>query len=82
MVDDGRMPPPREINKRRVWFRHQIGASFDELPGGVDQVGSHYLEQWATQRQADTEAMAELTELSKTPGAVVYYRGYMMDRRS
>lgn len=38
MVGDGRMPPPREINSRRVWDRHQVDASFDELPGGVDQV--------------------------------------------
>lgn len=37
MVADGRMPPPREINSRRVWDRHQVDASFDDLPGGADQ---------------------------------------------
>jgi len=36
MVADGRMPSPREINRRRVWDRLQIDAAFDDLPGGAD----------------------------------------------
>lgn len=32
--------------------------------------------------QLDPEGWAELTELSKTPGQIVYYRGYLMDRET
>jgi predicted DNA-binding transcriptional regulator AlpA len=32
MVDDGRMPAPKEINKRRVWDRHALDLAFDALP--------------------------------------------------
>ena len=38
LVTDSRMPPPREINRRRIWDRHQIDALFDELPGGLDNL--------------------------------------------
>jgi predicted DNA-binding transcriptional regulator AlpA len=32
MVVDRRMPPPRIINNRRVWDRHELDASFEALP--------------------------------------------------
>ena len=32
MVKDGRMPPPKEINSRRVWDRRALDAAFDDLP--------------------------------------------------
>ena len=37
MVVDGRMPKPREINRRRVWDRHQVDTAFDMLPGGSEE---------------------------------------------
>lgn len=36
MVDDGRMPPPKCINARRVWSRPALEAAFADLP----EVGS------------------------------------------
>lgn len=37
LVKDGRMPPPRCIDARRVWDRHALDLAFDELPmDGVD----------------------------------------------
>lgn len=97
MVTDGRMPPPREINRRRIWDRHQVDASFDELPGGIDDVPDRFRRrrlEWSQQQEVapkapskpheliDAETLAELQELSKTPGAVVYYRGALMDRET
>ncbi len=32
MVKDGRMPPPRRIDARKVWDRHALDLAFDELP--------------------------------------------------
>lgn len=32
LVRDGRMPPPKEIDARRVWDRHRLDAAFEELP--------------------------------------------------
>ena len=32
MVADGRMPPPKKINARRVWDRKGLDESFDALP--------------------------------------------------
>lgn len=32
MVNDGRMPRPREINARRVWDRRELDLAFDNLP--------------------------------------------------
>src|SRR6185437_12771287 len=32
MVGDGRMPPPKQINARRVWDRKQLDQSFEALP--------------------------------------------------
>ncbi len=32
MVDDGRMPKPKQINGRTVWDRHELDLSFDALP--------------------------------------------------
>jgi predicted DNA-binding transcriptional regulator AlpA len=35
MVTDGRMPPPKCINSRRVWSRLAVEQSFAELPDGA-----------------------------------------------
>jgi excisionase family DNA binding protein len=32
MVDDGRMPAPKVINRRQVWDRHALDLAFDALP--------------------------------------------------
>ena len=32
MVNDGRMPPPKLINTRRVWARSEIERHFWDLP--------------------------------------------------
>jgi len=32
MVEDGRMPAPKVINRRQVWDRHALDAAFDALP--------------------------------------------------
>jgi excisionase family DNA binding protein len=32
MVQDGRAPFPKVINKRLVWDRHALDAAFDSLP--------------------------------------------------
>ena len=32
MVADGRMPPPKQINSRKVWMRPMIEKAFAELP--------------------------------------------------
>lgn len=32
MVNDGRMPKPKEINSRRIWDRHALDMAFDALP--------------------------------------------------
>ena len=42
MVADGRMPPPKLINSRKVWMRPKIEKAFADLPeeGEVEQPGS------------------------------------------
>ncbi len=32
MVADGRMPPARQINSRKVWKRQEVEKWFDDLP--------------------------------------------------
>jgi hypothetical protein len=32
LVDDGRMPAPRRIDRRKVWDRYEIDVAFDALP--------------------------------------------------
>ena len=32
MVSDGRMPPPKRVNRRRLWDRVGIEMAFHELP--------------------------------------------------
>ncbi len=32
MVTDGRMPPPKRINARKVWDRAAIDSAFEALP--------------------------------------------------
>jgi hypothetical protein len=39
MVADGRMPPPKRINARRVWSRPALEAAFAELPDFVNVDG-------------------------------------------
>jgi predicted DNA-binding transcriptional regulator AlpA len=34
MVEDGRMPSPRRMNKRALWHRLEVEASFTALPTG------------------------------------------------
>ena len=38
MVRDGRMPPPKIIDRRKVWDRRQIDERFEDLPidGSLD----------------------------------------------
>jgi predicted DNA-binding transcriptional regulator AlpA len=38
MVSDGRMPPAKQINSRKVWMRTKVEKAFAELPeDGQDQ---------------------------------------------
>lgn len=37
MVEDGRMPPAKRIDARKVWDRSSLDASFDLLPSAGDQ---------------------------------------------
>lgn len=32
LVDDGRMPKPKQINARRVWDRRQLDHAFEAIP--------------------------------------------------
>jgi predicted DNA-binding transcriptional regulator AlpA len=34
MVKDGRMPPPKRVNRRTIWDRRSLDAAFDSLPEG------------------------------------------------
>lgn len=34
LVNDGRMPPPKQIDGRKVWDVRALDAAFDTLPGG------------------------------------------------
>lgn len=36
MVADGRMPPPKHVNARRIWDRRRLEAAFTALPGDED----------------------------------------------
>lgn len=36
MVADGRMPPPKRVDSRKIWDRLQLDESFTALPGGGD----------------------------------------------
>lgn len=36
MVNDGRMPRPLRINRRKIWHRLQIDDAFDELHNTTD----------------------------------------------
>ena len=36
MVKDGRMPPPKDVNSRKLWDRFGLDAAFDDLPGEDD----------------------------------------------
>lgn len=31
LVDDGRMPKPKRIDRRVIWDRHELDAAFNEL---------------------------------------------------
>jgi hypothetical protein len=37
MVKDGRMPLPKKAGKRTIWDRHQLDASFEDLPDRNDE---------------------------------------------
>lgn len=32
LVRDGRMPPPKLIDRRKVWDRNALDSAFDDLP--------------------------------------------------
>lgn len=32
LVRDGRMPPPKRIDARKVWYRRELDAAFEALP--------------------------------------------------
>jgi hypothetical protein len=38
LVADGRMPPPKRINSRKMWDRHDLDRAFDALPGGSTEI--------------------------------------------
>lgn len=39
MVDDGRMPKPKEINNRLVWNREALRRAFEALPDRDTEAG-------------------------------------------
>lgn len=38
MVRDGRMPKPKHIDSRRVWYRLKLELAFAQLPGDDDDM--------------------------------------------
>lgn len=38
MVKDGRMPKPKHIDSRRVWYRLKLEQAFARLPGDDDDI--------------------------------------------
>ena len=38
LTADGRMPPPKRIDGRRVWDRKQVDRAFDRLEGGAEMI--------------------------------------------
>jgi predicted DNA-binding transcriptional regulator AlpA len=38
LVGDGRMPPPRMIDSRKVWDIQEIDAAFDDLPHNTPSI--------------------------------------------
>lgn len=36
MVKDGRMPPPKRVNSRKLWDRFELDAAFGDLPSAAD----------------------------------------------
>jgi predicted DNA-binding transcriptional regulator AlpA len=40
LVDNGRMPPPVEIDRIRVWDRHDLDAAFEDLKNAPDRPNS------------------------------------------
>ena len=38
MVQDGRMPQPKLINRRHVWLRARIERAFEQLPDAANDV--------------------------------------------
>lgn len=77
---------------RRFSDRRGVAPTFDVLPGGMDQVPLDRPSRIAetlfnggsprTPPGISSDDWAELSELSKTPGAVVFYRGHLMDRET
>lgn len=49
MVADGRMPPPKQIDGRRVWDRLRLDAAFAALPdeAGRADAGDEIDDKWA-----------------------------------
>lgn len=41
MVDDGRMPRPRVVNGRRLWFVDEVRAAFAAIPRDGDEASSN-----------------------------------------
>lgn len=41
MVDDGRMPPPRVVNGRRLWDVGEVKAAFRAIPRDGEAVSAH-----------------------------------------
>jgi predicted DNA-binding transcriptional regulator AlpA len=39
LVRDGRMPPPKRINRRRLWDRRAIESAFAEFPDSASAGG-------------------------------------------
>lgn len=64
MVKDGRMPKPKRIDARRVWYRPEVEAAFMELPGGEEVLPDEW--KWdATPISAQEQARRSLTPWEK-----------------
>ena len=46
MVKDGRMPPPKCVDGRRVWDRHRLDMAFDALPDAAGTVSNDSDDVW------------------------------------
>jgi predicted DNA-binding transcriptional regulator AlpA len=42
MVIDGRMPKPKQIDRRSIWDRHQLDEAFDALPEEVTEAENEW----------------------------------------
>ena len=71
LVSDGRMPPPKRIDTRKIWDVRALDVAFDALPGGSNEYNKSNDDPWGHVSAEVPSSRHQARKVGRRPRSVV-----------